>query len=315
MNSKEVVVAAASNVDCIKTENKVSKSFLNGAAVYAGYASSVNNKTKIISCVGEEDGNDEMIEKAKKYRSEKTPEFNIIKIKGGKSFRQFFGEKDGSLEVVDKDYGNYNDWDPDVEEFETDVLLLGTGNPIFQKAVLDSCKHAEHILLDSKLIHFQKRADKVDELLKRVDTFFGTKEEVEQLLKNCKLPITMTSSLFDKYPNLEVIVEKNAGKGGRVFLSDGTFYTYQPEIPKKELCSDGAGDVFAGTYASLLAKGENIKEIIEKSAQSAALSVSLFGINKAKKGLEIDNSYRIIVKEGRWKNRDGRESKDTNRSN
>ncbi len=310
---EKVVIAAASNIDSVRRKNKLSRTFLNGAAIYAGYASSTQVDTRIISCVGEEKENAEIIERAKKYRQDYLPNLDIITIKGGQSFRQIFEETEEGIVVKEKDYGNYNDWNPDIQSFETDVLLLGTGNPIFQKAVLDSCIHASHILLDSKLIHFDIRADKMDEMLKRVDTFFGTKEEIEQLLKNCGLPLHITTNLFKKYPNLKVIVEKNNKRGGRVFLQNGLFYTYQPEIPVEEICSDGAGDVFAGTYAASLSKNESMREIIRKSAQSAANSVRYFGIDKIKNGLNIDKSCRIIIEESRWLN--GRDEKSTDRGN
>jgi len=108
---------------------------------------------------------------------------------------------------------------------------------------------------------------KMDALLKRVDTFFGTQEEIRQLLQNCGLPITMTSELFNKYPNLKVIVEKNAGDGGRVFTSDGTLYKYQPEKPSNEKCVDGAGDVFAGVWSGMLSNGEDLKSCATESVE------------------------------------------------
>jgi len=311
---ERVVIAAASNIDHIVINGVKSKSFLNGAAVYAGYASAMQNKTRVITCVGDEPENEEALIKSQNYNKSQYPEINFIKIKDGKSFKQTFTEVDGKLEVTDKDYGNYNEWEPDVPQFSTDTLLLGTGNPIFQKCVLDSCTHANNILLDSKLIHFKVRADKVDELLKRVDTFLGTKEEMEQLLRNCDLPITMTSALLEKYPNLKVIVEKNSGKGGRVFVKDGTLYRYQPIQPSQEICVDGAGDVFAGTYAGLLSKGENLKEVIRKSAEVAAESVKHFGIRKIKRGLTASSDIRVVVEESRWKSKDERDEKDTDRS-
>ena len=312
---EKVVIAAASNIDHIEIDGKKSKSFLNGAAVYAGYASAIRNETRVITCVGDEPENEEILMKSQKYSRSESPKLDIIKIKDGKSFRQTFTEVDGKLEVTDKDYGNYNDWEPEIQQFSTDTLLLGTGNPLFQKCVLDSCTHANNILLDSKLIHFKVRADKVDELLKRVDTFFGTKEEIEQLLRNCDLPVTMTSSLFEKYPNLQVIVEKNAGEGGRVFVKNGTLYRYQPVRPSEEICVDGAGDIFSGTYAGLLSKGENLKEVIRKSAEVAAESVKHFGIRKIKKGLTASSDIKVMIEESRWKSKDGRDEKDTDRSN
>lgn len=312
---EKVVIAAASNIDHIEIKERKSKSFLNGAAVYAGYASATQNQTRVITCVGDEPENEEILIRAEKYRTNQVPELDIIKMNGGKSFKQTFTEVDGKLEVTGKDYGNYNDWAPEVPEFSTDTLLLGSGNPIFHKCILDACTDVKHVLLDSKLIHFKVRADKVDALLKRVDTFFGTREEIEQLLKNCNLPVTMTSALFDRYPNLQVIVEKNSGEGGRVFVKDGTLYRYQPFKPSEEICVDGAGDVFAGIYAGMLSKGENLREVIRKSAEIAAESVKHFGIGKIRSGLTASSDIKIIIEEGRWKSRNGRDEKDTNRSN
>lgn len=307
---EKLVIGACSNIDTIKRNDKTSKKFLNGASIYSGFAAATKVPTRVITCVGEEEENDKIINDASKYREEKVPVLDVIKMQGGKSFRQTFEPCGNSFEVTDKDYGNYNDWDPEVPEFETDTLLLGTGNPIFQKAVLDSCRKANHVLLDSKLIHLQVRKDKVGALLKRVDTFLGTKDEIEQLLANCGLPPIMLTSLFEKYPNLKVIIEKNAGKGGRVFLDDGTFYTYEPAIPAHEICSDGAGDVFAGVYAAEISKGNSVKEAVRSAAQSAAESVKHFGMHKVRIN---ENEKNIIIKmdEGRWKARD---EKDTNRS-
>ena len=125
----------------------------------------------------------------------------------------------------------------------------------------------------------------------------------------------MTSALFEKYPNLQVIVEKNAGQGGRVFVSDGTLYRYQPVQPSQEICVDGAGDVFAGIYAGMLSKEENLNEVIRKSAEIAAESVKHFGIDKIRSGLTTSSNTKIIIEESRWKFRNGRDEKDTNRGN
>ena len=154
---EKVVIAAASNIDHIEINERKSKSFLNGAAVYAGYASATQNETRVITCVGDEPENEEIIIRAQRYTTNQVPQLDCIKMKDGKSFKQTFSEINGKLEVTDKDYGNYNDWAPEVPKFSTDILLLGSGNPIFHKCVLDSCKNARHILLDSKLIHFKVR--------------------------------------------------------------------------------------------------------------------------------------------------------------
>lgn len=307
---EKLVIGACSNIDTIKRNDKTSKKFLNGASIYSGFAGATKVPTRVITCVGEEEENDKIIAEAKKYREEKSPVLDVIKIKGGRSFRQTFEPNENSFEVTDKDYGNYNDWAPEVPEFETNTLLLGTGNPIFQKSVLDACSKAEHILLDSKLIHLQVRKDKVEDLLKRVDTFLGTKEEIEQLLQNCGLPKVMLTSLFKRFPNLNVIIEKNAEKGGRVFLKDGRYFTYEPEVPAREICSDGAGDVFAGVYAAEISDGKSVKEAVKSAAQSAAESVKHFGMHKVRIS-ENEKNNIIKMGEGRWKARD---EKDTNRS-
>ena len=306
---EKLVIGACSNIDTLKVGNKISRPFLNGASIYSGYTAELIAPTRIITCIGDEPKNLEIIENAKRYRDNKNPEFDIIIIKDGKSFKQSFELIGTEISVVDKDYGNYNDWNPDVPKFETNTLLLGTGNPVFQKAILDSCEKANHILLDSKLIHLQRRMDKVNDLLKKVDTFFGTKEEVMQLLENCNLPPVMITSLFNIYPNLKTIVEKNNRKGGRVFLSDGTLYTYEPEYSFQEVCSDGAGDVFAGAYSAEIANGENIKQAIKTAAQYAAESVRHFGMKK----IQTINQRKVPIRieERRWKVRD---EQDTNRS-
>ena len=311
---EKVVIAAASNIDHIEKGMKVSKQFLNGASIYSGFASSLYSPTRVITCVGDEPENDGILNWVKSYRNDNVPIFDFIKVEKGKSFKQTFKEIDGKFVVTNKDYGNYNDWSPKIPDFEAETLLLGTGNPVFQKSVLDACIHAKHILLDSKGIHFKMRAEKIDALLKRVDTFFGTIEEIQQLLENCSLPSTITSSLFNRYPNLQVIIEKNDKKGGRVFTQDGSLYQYQPVRQVEEVCEDGAGDVFAGTYAALITQGFPLKEVIQKSAEAAAESVKHFGIYKVKKLLTISPEIKIRIEESRWKSRDGRDEKGANRS-
>ena len=308
----KLVIGCCSNIDNIYFLQRESKNFLNGASIYSGYSAARILPTTVITCVGDEPENDELIEKAKKYREFGVPRFDIIKIRGGKSFRQTFGrEKEKGLEVIGKDYGNYNDWNPDVPEFQTKTLLLGTANPIFQKAVLDSCIHSDNIMLDSKCVHIQKRANKVNELLRRVDTFFGTDEEIEAVLKNFGLINGVSATtLFSIFPNLKVIISKSGAKGGTAYLKDGTYYKYAPVKPATEICSDGAGDVFAGTYAAQITIGKSVKEAILESAKSASESVKHFGINKVQKIENIDN-VKINIEEGRWKRE---HEQDTNRS-
>lgn len=308
---EKLVIGACSNIDTIRLDDRTSRKFLNGASIYSGFAAAAITDTRVITCVGEEPENGQIVQKALEYRDTKIPKLDVITIKGGKSFRQVFAhirkeekkENEASFEVVEKDMGNYNDWDPKVPEFETDTLLLGTGNPIFQKAVLDSCRRANHILLDSKLIHLEKRADKVDALLKRVDTFFGTRDEIKQLLQNNDLSEIEQQALFKKYPNLQVIVEKNAGDGGVVYLKDGTMYRYAPQEKSREICTDGAGDVFAGTYAAAISEGMDIKESVVLAAQASAESVKHFGMNKVKSA-NISRDAVIRIEESRARKKD-----------
>lgn len=309
---EKLVIGACSNIDTVKIGPKISKKFLNGAAIYSGYAAATKVPTRVITCVGEEEENDGIIQDAGKYRQNNVPQLDVIKIKGGKSFRQYFEQIQNSFEVIEKDFGNYNDWNPNVPKFKTNTLLLGTGNPIFQKAVLNSCEEANNIILDSKLIHLQVRFEKVEDLLKQVDTFLGTQEEIEHLLTKTGLPKNQISSLFQKYPNLTTIIEKKAEKGGRVFLQNGTFYTYEPCSPSREICSDGAGDVFAGIYSAEIANGKSIKEAVQSAAKLSAESVKHFGMNKVKINNYEDIS--IILDESRWKKIDGRDEQNTDRS-
>ena len=308
----KLVIGCCSNIDKIYYLQRESKSFLNGASIYSGYAASRIIPTIVITCVGDEPENDELIEKAKKYREFNVPQFNVIKIQGGKSFRQTFVVSDNNaFEVTSKDYGNYNDWNPDVPKFQTNILLLGTANPIFQKAILDSCIHSDNIMLDSKCVHIQNRANKVNELIRKVDTFFGTDEEIKAVLENFGLIHEVdATALFSIFSNLSVVVNKSGAKGGTVFLKDGTYYKYMPDEPAIEICSDGAGDVFAGTYAAQIASGKSIKDAIIESAKSASESVKHFGMDKAQKIENIDN-VKINIEEGRWKRE---HEKDTNRS-
>ncbi len=310
---EKLVIAACCNIDQLKRKDKMSRKFLNGAAIYSGYAAAQKGKVRVITCIGDEPENNKIIEEARQYRDKCKPDFDFVIIKGGKSFRQTFEEHGNSLDVIDKDFGNYNDWNPEINEFETDTLLLGTGNPIFQKAVLDSCKHANHILLDSKLIHLEVRADKVDEILKRVDTFFGNEDEIKQLLKNCKLTDNCRMDLFQKYPNLKVIIAKEGKKGGKVFFQNGRLLTYEPVISAKEICTDGAGDTFAGIYASLIANGKSVEDSIREAAMVAAESVEHFGMRKVKMLSNIE-THKIKIYESRWDSRNGRNEQNSDRS-
>lgn len=275
-----VVVTGAINLESINGQDIE----LAGAGIYAATSSAKYSDTKLIGCVGSDiDRN---------IFQDLTLRFGLdcseVEILNGKTFTWYVTYSNDKNKILNetKDYGDYYNMIPNPGIIYTEVLLLATGNPFVQKKVLQAAllqKRPKYILFDSKIVHYIERLEPIKSILDETNIFFATQEEIDLFMK--KENMSLLSDIFMKFNKLNIIIIKKGASGGKVILRDKKEINYNAVKQKKVVDTTGAGDIFAGTFAGLLAccddlNSENLIKIIEASATAASRSVAFLGRSK-----------------------------------
>lgn len=276
----DVVVTGALNLESIdEAPLELGGGGLNAASTAVRYA-----PTKLIGCIG----TDVDLKAFRDVANKTGVDCSCIEIIPGKTFRWFvkYSEDKDFISEETHEYGDYINMLPNPDPFRSKVLLLATGHPKLQNVVLEAaCASStpEYVLLDTRSIHIKERFDQLRKILVKTNIFFATEEEIGLLFKY-KATSTIRD-FFNSFRRLEIIVIKCHSKGGQVLLRDGTAYHYYAKAPGKVVDPTGAGDVFAGAFAGLLAqKGVKshhlLLDIIQGAAEAAAISVVCKGQKK-----------------------------------
>ena len=269
---------------------------LGGAATYIGMASSLLGvDTAIVSVVGgdfPQEYIDLLISKGINLEG-------LEIVKEGKTF--FWSGKYhndlNSRDTLATEVNVLEQFDPKIPDSmqDAEILLLGNLHPGVQLSVLEKMKNRPKlVILDTMNFWMDSAWDILIQMIAKTDVISINDEEARQLSGEYSLvkAAKKIHALGPKY----VIIKK--GEHGALLFHEGKIFAI-PALPLEEVFDPtGAGDTFAGGFASYLAKKEDFSFETMKSAlivgsAMASFTVEKFGTERLIEVTEAEIAERI----------------------
>ena len=282
--------------DAIETPFGKTDKILGGAATYIGLAASVmKTDVSLVSVIG----GDFPQEYLDMMTSKGINLDGVEMIKVGKTF--FWSGKYhndlNSRDTLVTELNVLENFDPKIPASAADaeVLLLGNLHPAVQLAVLERMNsRPKLVILDTMNFWMDLTWDLLMEVIAKTDVITINDEEARQLSGEYSLvkAAQKIHTLGPKY----VIIKK--GEHGALLFDDGKVFAI-PALPLEEVFDPtGAGDTFAGGFASHIAKSENIsfenmKSAIIVGSAMASFTVEEFGTQRLEKVTQDELKQRI----------------------
>ena len=282
--------------DAIETPFGKTDKILGGAATYIGLAASVmKTDVSLVSVIG----GDFPQEYLDMMTSKGINLDGVEMIKDGKTF--FWSGKYhndlNSRDTLVTELNVLENFDPKIPASVADaeVLLLGNLHPAVQLAVLERMNsRPKLVILDTMNFWMDLTWDLLMEVIAKTDVITINDEEARQLSGEYSLvkAAQKIHTLGPKY----VIIKK--GEHGALLFDDGKVFAI-PALPLEEVFDPtGAGDTFAGGFASHIAKSENIsfenmKSAIIVGSAMASFTVEEFGTQRLEKVTQDELKQRI----------------------
>ena len=282
--------------DAIETPFGKTDKILGGAATYIGLAASVmKTDVSLVSVIG----GDFPQEYLDMMTSKGINLDGVEMIKDGKTF--FWSGKYhndlNSRDTLVTELNVLENFDPKIPASAADaeVLLLGNLHPAVQLAVLERMNsRPKLVILDTMNFWMDLTWDLLMEVIAKTDVITINYEEPRQLSGEYSLvkAAQKIHTLGPKY----VIIKK--GEHGALLFDDGKVFAI-PALPLEEVFDPtGAGDTFAGGFASHIAKSENIsfenmKSAIIVGSAMASFTVEEFGTQRLEKVTQDELKQRI----------------------
>ena len=282
--------------DAIETPFGKTDKILGGAATYIGLAASVmKTDVSLVSVIG----GDFPQEYLDMMTSKGINLDGVEMIKDGKAF--FWSGKYhndlNSRDTLVTELNVLENFDPKIPASAADaeVLLLGNLHPAVQLAVLERMNsRPKLVILDTMNFWMDLTWDLLMEVIAKTDVITINDEEARQLSGEYSLvkAAQKIHTLGPKY----VIIKK--GEHGALLFDDGKVFAI-PALPLEEVFDPtGAGDTFAGGFASHIAKSENIsfenmKSAIIVGSAMASFTVEEFGTQRLEKVTQDELKQRI----------------------
>lgn len=292
----KLLVVGSVAFDAIETPFGKTDKILGGAATYIGITSSVMGvKSGIVSVVGG-DFPQEYLDMFTKR------DINIEGIEIVKEGKTFFwsGKYHNDLNSRDTLATEVNvleNFDPKIPESmqDAEVLLLGNLHPGVQLSVLEKMKNRPKlVILDTMNFWMDTAMDVLEQMIAKTDVISINDEEARQLSGEYSLP-KAAKKIHAMGPKF-VIIKK--GEHGALLFHDNKIFAI-PALPLEEVFDPtGAGDTFAGGFASYLAKKgtfdfETMKSAIIVGSAMASYTVEKFGTQRIEEIKEEDMLARI----------------------
>jgi len=282
--------------DAIETPFGKTDKILGGAATYIGLAAAaLDTNVSLVSVIG----GDFPQEYLDMMTSKNINVDGVEMVKDGKTFF-WSGKYHNDLNSRDTLVTELNvlaDFDPKVPEHssEAEVLLLGNLDPVVQLSVLEKMKtQPKLVILDTMNFWMDIAWDNLMKVIAKTDVITINDEEARQLSGEYSLvkAAKKIHTLGPKY----VIIKK--GEHGALLFHDGKIFAI-PALPLEEVFDPtGAGDTFAGGFASYLTKKEDfsfesMKTAIIVGSAMASFTVEKFGTERIENVTKEELSDRI----------------------
>lgn len=269
--------------DAIETPFGKTDKILGGAATYIGLAASaLDTDVSLVSVIGGDF--------PQEYLDMMTlKNINVDGVEMVKEGKTFFwsGKYHNDLNTRDTLVTELNvlaDFDPKVPEQSAgaEVLLLGNLDPVVQLAVLESMTtKPKLVVLDTMNFWMDIAWDNLMKVIAKTDVITINDEEARQLSGEYSL-VKAAKKIHNMGPR-SVIIKK--GEHGALLFHDGKIFAI-PALPLEEVFDPtGAGDTFAGGFASYLTKKadfsfESMKTAIIVGSAMASFTVEKFGTER-----------------------------------
>jgi sugar/nucleoside kinase (ribokinase family) len=269
--------------DAIETPFGKTDKIVGGAATYAGLAASYfYDKTKIVSVVGDDFGQDNI-----DIFTEHGIDTEGLQIKEGEKSFFWSGKYHNDMNSRDTLATELNvleAFDPVIPENYQDCeyLMLGNLTPIVQSTVIKRLKtRPKLIVLDTMNFWMDIMMSDLLETIKMVDVLTINDAEARQLSGEYSL-VKAARKILTMGPKYLII--KKGEHGALLFHEDKIFSA--PALPLADVFDPtGAGDTFAGGFIGYMAKVgtvnfNNMKNAIIFGSALASFCVEKFGTEK-----------------------------------
>lgn len=292
----KLLVVGSVAFDAIETPFGKTDKILGGAATYIGIAASILNvKSGIVSVVGGDFHQSDLdMLSGRGVNIE-----GIEVVKDGKTF--FWSGKYhndlNSRDTLATEVNVLENFDPKIPESmqDSEILLLGNLHPGVQLSVLEKMNtRPKLVILDTMNFWMDSAWDVLMEMIAKTDVITINDEEARQLSGEYSL-VKAAKKIHTMGPKF-VIIKK--GEHGALLFHDGNIFAI-PALPLEEVFDPtGAGDTFAGGFASYLAKKEDfsfetMKSAIMVGSAMASFTVEKFGTEKLQEVTEVEMMNRI----------------------
>ena len=292
----KLLVVGSVAFDAIETPFGKTDKILGGAATYIGIAASILNvKSGIVSVVGGDFHQSDLdMLSGRGVNIE-----GIEVVKDGKTF--FWSGKYhndlNSRDTLATEVNVLENFDPKIPDSmqDSEILLLGNLHPGVQLSVLEKMnKRPKLVILDTMNFWMDSALDVLMEMIAKTDVITINDEEARQLSGEYSL-VKAAKKIHTMGPKF-VIIKK--GEHGALLFHDGKIFAI-PALPLEEVFDPtGAGDTFAGGFASYLAKKEDfsfetMKSAIMVGSAMASFTVEKFGTEKLQEVTEVEMLNRI----------------------
>jgi sugar/nucleoside kinase (ribokinase family) len=269
--------------DAIETPFGKTDKIVGGAATYAGLAASYfYDKTKIVSVVGDDFGQDNI-----DIFTEHGIDTEGLQIKEGEKSFFWSGKYHNDMNSRDTLITELNvleAFDPVIPESYQDCeyLMLGNLTPVVQSTVIKRLKaRPKLIVLDTMNFWMDIMMSDLLETIKMVDVLTINDAEARQLSGEYSL-VKAARKILTMGPKYLII--KKGEHGALLFHEDKIFSA--PALPLADVFDPtGAGDTFAGGFIGYMAKVgtvnfNNMKNAIIFGSALASFCVEKFGTEK-----------------------------------
>lgn len=282
--------------DAIETPFGKTDKILGGAATYIGLAASaLETEVGLVSVIG----GDFPQEYLDMMTSKNINIDGVEMIKEGKTF--FWSGKYhndlNSRDTLVTELNVLENFDPKIPASfaDADVLMLGNLHPAVQLAVLDRMnERPKLVILDTMNFWMDLTWDLLMDVIAKTDVITINDEEARQLSGEYSL-VKAAQKIHTLGPKF-VIIKK--GEHGALLFHEGKIFAI-PALPLEEVFDPtGAGDTFAGGFASHITKTgdfsfNNMKNALIVGSAMASFTVEKFGTERIEQVTQEELTARI----------------------
>lgn len=230
-------------------------------------AARLGSKVGFIGCIGNDENGKMLIENFKRNNVE-TKYINVVEDNPSGVANIIIAEGDNSIIVVPG--ANYS-ITKDIIDKNTDIIKSSKVILLQQEIPIDVVEHIVDICHQNKVktILNPAPASKIkSSIVEKVNYLTPNEHEAKLIFEDLDI-----DEMLKSYPEKLIITEGSKG----VRYSNGNEIIGVPTLKVKALDTTGAGDTFNGAFATGIARGQDLQEIIKFANKAAAISVTKFG--------------------------------------